>query len=154
MLNNMDVMHHSVFIDKLVKEGKLVLKPADLLVTYHDPCELGRGSGIYDQPRNVLQQLAEVAEVDEERVNSLCCGGSIGDLSMNAAQRNAIRDLTLNKLCEAQPDMLVTACPLCMKTFKTANLIEVKDIAEIVAENIVLPDSKVKTILVDAQPVG
>jgi len=145
-LGRMQVMHHSVYIEKLVNEGKIFLQPANVLAAYHDPCELGRGSGIYEQPRNVLKQIAEVAEIDEERENSLCCGGSIGDLSMNAAQRNVIRDGALRQLCEAEPDILVTACPLCKKTFETAGKVEVKDIAEIVSERMVLSGKKGRLI--------
>jgi len=144
-LESMQVMHHSVYIDKLVTEGKLVLRPAKVKAVYHDPCELGRGSGIYEQPRNVLKQIAELSDVTEERVNSLCCGGSIGDLSMNTTQRNVIRDGTLGVLCESQPDILVTACPLCKKTFDSGNMIKVKDIAEIVAENMSFPKFQEKT---------
>ena len=133
-LNGMQIMHHSVYIDTLVKEGKIVLEPAAFRAVYHDPCELGRGSGIYEQPRNVLKQIAEVADVAQDRENSLCCGGSIGDLAMSAVQRNIIRDGALSILCESQPDMLVTACPLCKKTLDTGNGLIVKDIAEIVAD--------------------
>ncbi len=133
-LNGMQVMHHSVYIDTLVKEGKIVLEPAAFRAVYHDPCELGRGSGIYEQPRNVLKQIAEVADVAQDRENSLCCGGSIGDLAMSAVQRNIIRDGALSILCESNPDMLVTACPLCKKTLDTGNGLIVKDIAEIVAD--------------------
>jgi Fe-S oxidoreductase len=137
-LEGITVMHHSVFIENLVIEGKLALQPSSLKAVYHDPCELGRGSGIYEQPRNVIKQIAEVADVDEERVDSLCCGGSIGDLAMNANQRIVIRDNALNVLCKSQPDVLVTACPLCKKTFDSGNAVVVKDIAELVAENLAL----------------
>ncbi len=144
-LEGMQVMHHSVYIDMLVKEGKLLLRPTVLKAVYHDPCELGRGSGIYEQPRNVLKQIAEVADVTEERINSLCCGGSIGDLAMNATQRNIIRDGALNILCESKPDLLVTACPLCKKTFNSGNSVPILDIAEIVAENMMLEKYQAKT---------
>lgn len=137
-LDGMQVIHHSVYIDMLVQEGKLLLRPTALKAVYHDPCELGRGSGIYEPPRNVLKQIAEVAELTEERVNSLCCGGSIGDLAMESTQRNVIRDGTLNILCQSKPDLLVTACPLCKKTFDSGNSVPVKDLAEIVAENIII----------------
>jgi len=144
-LEGMKVMHHSVYINDLVKQGKLVLRPTDHKAVYHDPCELGRGSGIYEQPRNVLKQICAVADVAEERVNSLCCGGSIGDLAMNVSQRNSIRDKALNILCESQPDFLVTACPLCKKTFNAGNTIAVKDIAEVVNENLALKNHLLKT---------
>jgi Fe-S oxidoreductase len=143
-LDGIQVMHHSVYLDMLIKEGRLILRPTLLKVVYHDPCELGRGSGIYEQPRNVLKQIAEVADVTEERVNSLCCGGSIGDLAMNATRRNVIRDGALNILCESQPDLLVTACPLCKKTFDSGNSVQVKDIAEIVAANMMLNKHQAK----------
>jgi Fe-S oxidoreductase len=55
---------------------------------------------------------------------------------MNASQRNEIRNGALNVLCESNPDVLVTACPLCKKTFDSANGIAVKDIAELVAAQI------------------
>ena len=134
-LDGMQVMHHSVFIDKLVGEKKITLNPLGITTVFHDPCELGRGSGIYEQPRRVLNQISEVAGVTEERADSLCCGGSIGELNMNAAQRNVIRDNALSVLCDPNPDILVTACPLCKKTFESGNLTQVKDIAEIVAES-------------------
>ncbi len=137
-LKGMQVMHHSVYIDKLVTEGLLTLQPSALRAVYHDPCELGRGSGIYLEPRNVLKQIAEVAEVAEHGVNSLCCGGSIGELGMNSTQRNTIRDGALKMLCEPQPDVLVTACPLCKKTFDSGNQVAVKDIAEMVAESMTI----------------
>jgi Fe-S oxidoreductase len=145
-LDGIQVMHHSVYIEKLVIESKISLKTSGLQAVYHDPCELGRGSGIYDQPRNVLKLMAEVSEISEERENSLCCGGSIGDLSMNASQRNVIRDGALNVLCQPQPDILVTACPLCKKTFETADKVLVKDIAELVAENMILADKILKIV--------
>ncbi len=144
LLEDMQVMHHSVYIDKLIQEGNLVLRPAGFRAVYHDPCELGRGSGIYEQPRNVLKQITELADVAEERANSLCCGGSIGELQMNATQRNTIRNGAINILCESEPEVLVTACPLCKKTFQSANSIIVKDIAEIVAENMIKTGVKQK----------
>jgi len=137
-LEGIQVMHHSVYIENLVNDGKLNLQPSEFTVVYHDPCELGRGSGIYEQPRNVLKLIVGVNEVAEERVNSLCCGGSIGDLSMNSAERSVIRDNALSVLCESEPDILVTACPLCKKTFDSGNTVTVKDIAEVVADNIIL----------------
>ena len=137
-LEGMQVMHHSVYIDMLLNEGRISLQASDLRAVYHDPCELGRGSGIYEQPRNVLKRIAEVAESAEERETALCCGGSIGDLAMSATQRNLIRDGAIQSLCNSHPDVLVTACPLCKKTFETGNRVVVKDIAEMVAERMVL----------------
>lgn len=135
-LNGIRVLHHSGFIHEQVQAGKIKLVLTASKAAYHDPCELGRGSGIYEQPRQLLKQMGQIAEVAEERANALCCGGSVGELLMSASQRNVIRDQALGVLCKSEPDVLVTGCPLCKKTFAQGAHIPVKDIAELVAENI------------------
>jgi Fe-S oxidoreductase len=143
-LGAMQIMHHSVYIEKLVNEGRISLQTSAARIVFHDPCELGRASGIYKEPRNLLRKMAEVVDVSEEKENSLCCGGSIGDVAMDFNQRNVIRDSALKILCEQKPDMLVTACPLCKKTFNSGSSIIVKDIAEMVAENLNSPENQIK----------
>jgi Fe-S oxidoreductase len=149
-LDGMQVMHHSVFIEKLVADKKITLNPLSIKTVYHDPCELGRGSGIYEQPRNVLKQISEVTAIADERTNALCCGGSIGELNMSAAQRNVIRDQALEMLCEPNPDILVTACPLCKKTFNAGSDTPVMDIAELVAESLTYTKQEKPSHLVKA----
>jgi Fe-S oxidoreductase len=128
-----EVLHHSQYLNRLAKEGKITLKSTKQTVVFHDPCELGRGSGIYSDPRELLSRIAVVKEIKEERENALCCGGSIGDLGLTRNQRKAITSDALDELLESKPGMLVTACPLCKKTLASQGRISVKDIAEIVA---------------------
>ena len=131
---SIEVMHHSQYLNNLAIDGKLSLDFSGANIVYHDPCELGRGSGIYDEPRNLLKQIAVVRETKEERENGLCCGGSIGDLGLTHSQRKAITNDALDLLLSPETDILVTACPLCKKSFSGTGRIEVKDIAELVAE--------------------
>jgi Fe-S oxidoreductase len=145
-LGNMQILHHSVYIENLLSEGRLTLNPSSIKAVYHDPCELGRASGIYEEPRKILNQMAKVVDIQEDRKNSLCCGGSIGEIAMNANQRNVIRDGALKKLCESDPDVLVTACPLCKKTFDSGNQVVVKDLAEMVAESMSTNGKTVKKV--------
>lgn len=128
-----EVLHHSQYLNRLAKEGHLKLNQGMQHVVFHDPCELGRGSGIYDEPRELLARIAEVSAVTEERENGLCCGGSIGDLGLTRDQRKLITIDALDVLMESKPELLVTACPLCKKTFASQGRVIVKDIAEIVA---------------------
>lgn len=128
-----EVLHHSQYLNRLAKEGKLKLNPKEQHVVFHDPCELGRGSGIYDDPRELLARIASVQNIGEERENALCCGGSIGDLGLSRGQRKAITNDTLDAMMVSEPGMLVTACPLCKKTFASENRMMVMDIAEVVA---------------------
>jgi Fe-S oxidoreductase len=131
-----EILHHSQYLERLVKSGKLDMKFGGQHVVYHDPCELGRGSGIYEEPRNLLKRITSVQESFEEKENALCCGGSIGDLGLTPSQRKAVTEDALDLLLTPDTDVLVTACPLCKKTFGSSGRVEVKDIAELVAEAI------------------
>jgi Fe-S oxidoreductase len=133
---DIQVLHHSEFIENLLKTNKLTLNKSDLELVFHDPCELGRGSGVYDQPRYVLQNVGNLKVMKSERENSLCCGASLANTAIGMDLQDKIRDEALAELTVANPDVLVTACPLCKKTFDHAHKTKVLDIAEIVAENI------------------
>ncbi len=135
-LDGIEILHHTQYINELIENDKLNIDRSDKRYAYHDPCELGRAFGIYDEPRNVIDNIGLLTQGKSDRDMSACCGGSIGSLTMSMEERdeitkNTIKDLTLN-----QPDEIVTACPLCLKTFARLSPIEVKDIAEIVVENL------------------
>ena len=130
-------LHHSEYIAMMIKNGKLRLNKSDRKVAYHDPCELGRGCGIYNEPRNVLNAVSQLVPVEKERKNSLCCGYNLGNTVLTLEQQMKVRDAARRNLTKNNPDTIATACPLCKKAFQHASPENVKDIAEIVAENIV-----------------
>ena len=70
----LDVLHTSELIDQLIIEGKLEIKKLPLKVTYHDPCHLGRHSGLYEEPRNVITKTCVLVEMNRNRERSRCCG--------------------------------------------------------------------------------
>lgn len=129
----MEVLHHSQYIHRLMEGVKIQTVPSALEVAFHDPCELGRGCGIYLEPRLVIQKLAGLQTVKREEADSLCCGGSLGSFSLSAEQRRLLSNDTLNILLANNPDYLVTACPLCKKTFQPGSIVPVLDLAELVA---------------------
>lgn len=133
-LGQITIKHHSEYFLELVNQGRITLKPSEKSIVYHDPCELGRGCGVYEPPRELLRMTGQLQSVQQEKVNSLCCSGSLGDLSLAMADRNVIKAETLKVLLQKNPDVLATACPLCKKTFVKGVDVQVKDIAEIVAE--------------------
>ncbi|MDR2040369.1 MAG: 4Fe-4S dicluster domain-containing protein [Bacteroidales bacterium] len=129
------VMHHTQYIEQLLDTGKISVNHTGLSVVYHDPCDLGRNSGgIYQPPRQVLYQVAYVMGNPNEREKSLCCGASVGNAVLTNDQRRKIARDALEKLTEEHPDILVTACPLCKKTFAGAGTQQVEDIAQIVVK--------------------
>ena len=99
---------------------------------FHDPCELGRGCGVYEQPRNVIAAAGEVVEAARNRKESICCGGSLGSLTLGFDKRRAMTENALSNLVAASPDRIVTACPLCLDTFARYSDRPVEDIAQVV----------------------
>lgn len=130
------VMHHTEYIDLLIRSGQLKPRQTEYKTVFHSPCELGRGSDIYTAPDNVLKAVSHKLATQYDGENSLCCGGSLANQYISAQQRTKISDDAITAYASYHPDLLITACPLCKKTFtKSDRHIPVKDIAEIVAES-------------------
>ncbi len=130
------ILHHTQYLLELIKKGKIPLQTYFKRVAYHDPCDLGRGLGIFNEPRELLQKVADPVNVEQERSESLCCGGSLGLFSITPAQRDAITKETVKILLKDQPELLVTSCPLCKKTLARHSTTKVVDIAELVASSL------------------
>jgi Fe-S oxidoreductase len=138
------VLHHSQYFLNLVNEGKLNVNDSGKQVAYHDPCELGRGLGVYNEPRELLSHAVTLVDAKQEKENSLCCGGSLGITNISAEQRKVIASNTLQELSQGVIKTIVTGCPLCKKTFQSvSDDYKVMDIAEILADNI---EQKVEVI--------
>ena len=137
---DIEVLHHSQFIRNLIDNGSLKLNFLRKKVAYHSPCDLGRGSGVYDEPKDVLRYVARLQKTGAEDENSLCCGGSLGNMKISYSQKHKIAVDAARILTKDNPDVLATACPLCKKTFASATSTKVADIAEIVAVAIMIPN--------------
>jgi Fe-S oxidoreductase len=129
------IQHHTQFILDLVKTGRIPLQHNVRKVAYHDPCDLGRGSGIYDAPRELIGKIGDLVPVPQEAKNAMCCGGSLGIFEASQDQRNAMTVGALKILMSNQPEILATACPLCKKTLQKQSPVEVRDIAELVYQS-------------------
>lgn len=132
------VWHHTEYIDMLIKQGRIKVRHDDHKVSYHDPCELGRGCGIYDEPRRVLSAVTNLQRTHFQREKSVCCGFNLGNTKLTIEEQTKIRDASLQNLTVRGTDTIATACPMCKKAFQHAtNDYPIKDIAEIVAENLI-----------------
>jgi Fe-S oxidoreductase len=132
---DIEILHHSQYINRLIEEKQIRLNFLNNSVVYHDPCELGRGSGVYDEPREVLVHVARLGNGSPEREDALCCGGSLGNLKLDRRKASGITKEAFKQLTVSSPDYLATACPLCKKSFGSnaaGSETEVLDIAEIV----------------------
>ena len=136
-LEGIEVLHHSEYILRLMKQGRLKVRyMRGSTFTYHDPCELGRGSGIYDQPRAVIEAVGELLEPAHTGKNALCCGSSVANTAINDAQQLTIASTVASELEATGAQTIVTACPLCKKAITRGTEQRVVDLSEIVAQNI------------------
>jgi len=137
-LEGVEVLHYTQFIKRLVDEGKLKLTAGDERIVYHDPCELGRGCGVYKEPREVLAQAGTLVKATKEGDESICCGGSLGSLTLDSRDRAKITESSVGNLLANNPQTIVTACPLCLKTFSESvpETVKVQDFAETVSRHL------------------
>ena len=139
-LENIKVVHYTQFINELIASGKLNVQNKGERIVYHDPCELGRGCGVYLEPRAALGQVGNLVKASKEYDESICCGGSLGSLTLDSRDRSKISEASLDSLLANDPQTIVTACPLCLKTFSEAvsnskepiKDVKVKDFAEVI----------------------
>lgn len=131
-LEGIEILHHTEYIERLIKEGRLSMEKSGARLVYHDPCELGRGCGIYESPRNVVSGAGILVEAAKTGKESICCGGSVGSISLGFDKRKPLTENALANLTADSPDIIVTACPLCRTTFSRYADRPVSDIAEIV----------------------
>lgn len=135
-LDGIEVLHHSEYILRLIRAGHLDVTPSKERFTYHDPCELGRGCGIYDEPRAVIGEIGELIEPAETREQAPCCGSSVANMAISDSQQVQIARSVAEELDATGAGTIVTACPLCKKAIGRGTRTEVSDLAEIVAASL------------------
>jgi heterodisulfide reductase subunit D len=116
-----EIFHATEFLARLLKQDRLPLRELDLTVTYHDPCDLGRGAATFDAPRDIIQSIPGIrfVELPNNRENCSCCGGG-GNLEMIDAKLSG--NIAGNKMKEVQAtgaQAVVTACQQCVRTMTT-----------------------------------
>ncbi len=117
-----EVLHASELVARLLAEGRVELIPLEERVTYHDPCDLGRNSGIYDAPREVLRAIPglDFVEMADVRENALCCGGGGNLEAVNAGLVSDIARRRVAQAVETGATLVVTPCQQCKRTLANA----------------------------------
>ncbi|RZN47414.1 (Fe-S)-binding protein [archaeon] len=138
------MVHVVEYVAELLEKGKLKLdKDVGRIITYHDPCHLGKHCEVFDPPRDILKAIpgVEFKEMDFIRENSWCCGAGGG---VKTAYPDRATELASNRLKEAEDtgaDTITSACSFCYQNLldgikQSDSKLEMKDIMEIVAEAI------------------
>ncbi len=146
---NYEVVHHTVFLQQLIDEGKIKLEGGGSFkgkkITYHDSCYLGRANGIYEAPRKVLEALdVELVEMKRCRSNGLCCGAG-GAQMFKEEEKGDVRVNTerAREALATGSEIIAASCPFCntmltdgVKLHEQEESVRVLDVAELIADRL------------------
>ncbi|MBP7732103.1 MAG: (Fe-S)-binding protein [Bacteroidales bacterium] len=143
-----EVINYLQLLNKFIDEGTLKINPETfrkVVVTYHDPCYLGRANNIYDEPRAILKKITDsFTEMDRNKSFALCCGG--GGAQMFKEAEKGDKEIFIERTEEALrtgAEVIATACPFCMtmitdglKYTNSEDKMKNLDIAEMIAQSL------------------
>lgn len=145
-----EVIHHTMFLQQLINEGRVRMKEGGAFkgkkITYHDSCYLGRGNGIYEAPREVLQAMdVELVEMKRCRTNGLCCGAGGAQMFKEEEKGNTRINFERSEEALATGATIIAAnCPFCttmltdgVKNKEQEDNVMVLDIAEMIEKSLV-----------------
>ena len=144
-----EVIHHTQLIRKLLDEDRLSLKEAGRLrITYHDSCYMGRYNEVYDEPREVLDAVpgVSIVEMARNKKMGMCCGAGGARMFMEETIGGRVNHLRIKQAMETEPEVVATNCPWCMTMVKDGlrekniDSVVTKDVAEIIADALVIPE--------------
>jgi heterodisulfide reductase subunit D len=133
------ILHASEYLAHLVEEGRIKMMELPWVVTYHDPCDLGRKNGVYEAPRAIINSIpgVELREMANNREDAVCCGGG-GDVAMMEADvTEHIGERRLAQAVATGAEAIISSCQQCKRTLlqaarKTKTRIRVLDVTELV----------------------
>lgn len=122
LTEDVEILHSTEYLSRLVQSGNLRFKDSKSIVTYHDPCHLGRYAEVYDAPRKILKAVSglKLIEMRNSREKARCCGGGAG---VKTAYPEISGKAALRRLMEAErtgAETIVTTCPFCVQTLRAA----------------------------------
>jgi len=142
---NYEVMHHTQFLKSLLEEGRLTVEGGKFKgkrITFHDPCYLGRGNGVYEAPRDLIRKLdAELVEMKSCKSRGLCCGAGGAQMFKDAEPGDKeVNIARTEQALETKPEIIAAGCPFCntmmtdgVKNKEKEGDVAVMDIAELIA---------------------
>jgi Fe-S oxidoreductase len=142
---SLEVVHHSVLIHQLIREGRLtVTRALTERVTLHDSCYIGRFHGEYNAPRGILTSIrgVDLVEMQRTRENSFCCGAGGANYWYEVPREAKMSTVRVSEAQDTEARLLAVECPYCLRMLQDAvtvaglgDTLKVRDLAEIAADS-------------------
>nr|WP_328763279.1 heterodisulfide reductase-related iron-sulfur binding cluster [Streptomyces sp. NBC_00272] len=160
-----EVIHHTQLLQHLIDEGRLLpVTPVDGLITYHDPCYLGRHNKVYTPPREIMSAVPGLRqqEMHRHKERGFCCGAGGARMWMEERIGKRINNERVDEALSLNPDIISTACPFCLVMLtdsvngkkndgQAKESVQVVDVAQLLLESVKTPGPTEEELAAEAE---